>query len=86
MGKIELEPVSFILLTLRKEKINTFFGLNYDKRTFPRKMSSERIISDTKIISDGTFKRAFNLMGIRGGIDFKINDKNTFGISGSYGF
>lgn len=75
-----------ILLTWKREIISTFLGLNYDKRTFPGNMNSERMLSDTKIESDGTFKRAFNPAGIRAGIDFKINEKNTFGISGSYGF
>ncbi len=75
-----------ILLTWRREKASIFLGLNYDKRNFPGNTSSERTISDTRITSDGTFKRAFNPAGIRGGIDLKINDKNTFGISGSYGF
>ncbi len=75
-----------ILLTWKKRKINTFFGLNYDKRTFPGNMNSDRILSDVKIKSDGTFKRGFNPAGIRAGIDFKLNEKNTLGISGSYGF
>lgn len=74
-----------ILLTWRKEKINTFFGFNYDKRTFPGSMSSERMIYNTKIVSEGVSKRSFNPTGIRSGIDLKISEKNTLSISGNYG-
>lgn len=73
------------ILNYKKEKINTFISLNYNKRKFLEEISSEREINDKKINSQGSSARIFNPFNIRTGIDLNINEKNLIGIGLNYG-
>lgn len=73
------------LFTVRKEKFNVFFGLFYNKRNFPGSLDLKRNIFGTEISSKGDYERGFSPKGIRTGFDFKLNQRNSFGLSFNFG-
>ncbi len=69
------------LFTINKEKLNTFFGLFYNERNSLGLLDFKRNISGIEITSKGNYERGFSPKGVRAGFDFKLNDKNSFGLS-----
>lgn len=77
------------LLNWRKERLNIFFGADYNSRGMEGKRETEnRRISDTTsyILSDGDFDRARKSYSVRGGFDLTLNPRNSINFEARYGY
>ncbi len=76
-------------LSYRLNKVNFMFGANYNKRTRPGDMISNRqtISEDTSFFvnSEGETERAFDRNSIRAGIEYNPTKNDYFSLSGRYG-
>jgi outer membrane receptor protein involved in Fe transport len=77
---------SDILLNLRKNKVNYFFGGNYNVRSFGNTGYMEKQVFNVDTFfqienSDGAFHR--DGAGIKGGFEYNIDSKSTLSLSGS---
>ncbi|MCY1719858.1 TonB-dependent receptor [Prolixibacteraceae bacterium Z1-6] len=71
------------LLNYRKNKLNFNLGADYNDRPFPGTSFSERRTTaedgtTTVIKAYGDDKRGFEMMGLRGGLDWDITEKDVF--------
>lgn len=78
-----------MLLNYRHKKINYIFGADFNHRVFPGESESERRTEQANetinLFSQGTAEREMEMWGIRGGLEFDINPKNSATISGRFG-
>lgn len=77
-----------VLLNYRISKVNTFIQLDYGDRKHPGTMTNTTTTFGTDTmyrIMDGARDRGRGGYGIKGGIEYTINDKNYFTFSGKYG-
>jgi len=76
------------LFSFRKEKFNFYLGADYNKRIMQGESNEEKITSknDTlyNVFSDGDFMRDMLRNGVRGGIDFNLNARNSFSLGLRY--
>ncbi len=71
-----------LLLNYRKERINVFFGTDYNKRQYignsiRRNETYEEGLTSF-LNSDGDYTRSGNSLSFRGGLDFTINPSSSF--------
>jgi outer membrane receptor protein involved in Fe transport len=78
-----------ILLNYRTGKLNVFGGVDYNHFEFSMRGRNEyeSFMTDTIFYRHSDFRGNMNRKGygIKGGVDFFLNDKNTFNLSGRYG-
>lgn len=76
------------LFNIRQSKFNYYVGANYNKRRNENSSVTNRETygNDTTIFEDINSVGSFNRKGygVKGGVDFFLDDKNTFSLSGSY--
>lgn len=69
-----------VLVSYRKEKINLTLGLDYNRRTHPGTIESRSITyfpdRTLYVNSSGSQDHARNRMGIRGGLDYQLTDRD----------
>lgn len=82
-----------VLLNYRANKINVYGGLDYNKREYTMEANSTETIWETDSLGDldttiertkRDIERERNGVGFKLGVDYYINDKSSFGISGEY--
>lgn len=73
-----------LLLTYRKEKVNFYVGVEYNDRKFVGKSESinrtTRQDTISNLTSSGDFSRGRKSLGVRGGVDYTLNPKNTISL------
>lgn len=73
-----------LLLTYRREKVNVYMGVEYNDRKFTGKSESinrtYRNDTTSNLTSNGNFSRGRKSLGVRGGIDYTLNAKNTLSL------
>lgn len=78
-----------LLLNYRHKKINYILGADFNHRVFPGESESERRTEQMNetitLFSQGSAEREMQMWGIRGGLEFDINPKNSATISGRFG-
>ncbi len=77
------------LFEYKTSSVNYNFGLDYNRRIYPGTRRQENIYTrpsgSSYLNSDGSMEWGRTSYGIRGGLDFNLNENNTLSFGGRYG-